>query len=42
MLSARTTLVARLKDIENSRVGLRLPKALRGRWDAGDVAANLV
>ena len=41
MLSARTTLVARLKDIENSvrgllrGFGLRLPKALRGRWDAG-------
>src|SRR4051794_29916957 len=41
MLSARATLVARLKDIENSvrgllrGFGLRLPKALRGRWDAG-------
>src|SRR4051812_21694959 len=41
MLSARTTLVARLKDIENSvrgllrGFGLRLPKALSGRWDAG-------
>ena len=41
MLSARSTLVARLKDIENSVRGLlrgfslRLPKALRGRWEAG-------
>jgi transposase len=41
MLSARATLVARLKDIENSvrgllrGFGLRLPRALRGRWDAG-------
>lgn len=41
MLSARATLVARLKDIENSvrgllrGFGLRLPKALRGRWDVG-------
>ncbi len=39
--SARSTLVARLKDIENSvrgllrGFGLRLPKALRGRWDVG-------
>ena len=39
MLSARATLVARLKDIENSvrgllrGFGLRLPKALRGRWE---------
>src|SRR5215207_3665847 len=38
MLSARSTLVARLKDIENSvrgllrGFGLRLPRALRGRW----------
>jgi transposase len=41
MLSARTTLMARLKDIENSvrgllrGFGLRLPLLLRGRWDAG-------
>ncbi len=41
MLSARTTLVARLKDIENSvrgllrGFGLRLPRILRGRWEAG-------
>jgi transposase len=41
MLSARSTLVARLKDIENSvrgllrGFGLRLPLVLRGRWDAG-------
>jgi transposase len=41
MLSARTTLMARLKDIENSvrgllrGYGLRLPLLLRGRWDAG-------
>ncbi len=41
MLSARATLVARLKDIENSvrgllrGFGLRLPKAWRGRWEAG-------
>ena len=41
MLSARATLVARLKDIENSvrgllrGFGLRLPRTLRGRWDAG-------
>ena len=41
MLSARATLVARLKDIENSvrgllrGFGLRLPTLLRGRWDAG-------
>jgi transposase len=41
MLSARATLMARLKDIENSvrgllrGFGLRLPKAMRGRWDAG-------
>src|SRR5688500_12382521 len=41
MLSVRSTLVARLKDIENSvrgplrGFGLRLPKALRGRWDDG-------
>src|SRR5215211_1702428 len=41
MLSARATLVARLKDIENSvrgllrGFGLRLPRALRGRWEAG-------
>ena len=41
MLSARTTLMARLKDIENSvrgllrGFGLRLPLRLRGRWDAG-------
>ena len=41
MLSARATLVACLKDIENSvrgllrGFGLRLPRALRGRWDAG-------
>lgn len=40
LLSARTSLVARLKDIENSvrgllrGFGLRLPRALRGRWDA--------
>jgi hypothetical protein len=40
MLSARTTLMARLKDIENSvrellrGFGLRLPRLLRGRWDA--------
>ena len=41
MLAARSTLVARLKDIENSvrgllrGFGLRLPRALRGRWEAG-------
>jgi transposase len=41
MLSARSTLMARLKDIENSvrgllrGFGLRLPLLLRGRWDAG-------
>jgi transposase len=41
MLSARSTLVARLKDIENSvrgllrGFGLRLPRTLRGRWEAG-------
>jgi transposase len=41
MLSARSTLVARLKDVENSvrgllrGFGLRLPTTLRGRWDAG-------
>jgi transposase len=41
LLSARSTLVCRLKDIENSvrgllrGFGLRLPKALRGRWEAG-------
>lgn len=41
MLSARATLMARLKDIENSvrgllrGFGLRLPRLLRGRWDAG-------
>jgi transposase len=41
MLSARATLGARLKDIENSvrgllrGFGLRLPRLLRGRWDAG-------
>src|SRR5215218_6143440 len=41
MLSARSTLVALLKDIENSvrgllrGFGLRLPRTLRGRWDAG-------
>ena len=41
MLSARATLVARLKDVENSvrgllrGFGLRLPRTLRGRWDAG-------
>ena len=41
ILSARATLVARLKDIENSvrgllrGFGLRLPRTLRGRWDAG-------
>jgi transposase len=41
MLAARATLVARLKDIENSvrgllrGFGLRLPTLLRGRWDAG-------
>src|SRR3712207_1225266 len=48
MLSARATLVARLKDIENSvrgllrGFGLRLPRTLRGRWDAGvrDVVAG--
>src|SRR4051812_11543250 len=40
MLSARATLVARLKDIENSvrgllrSFGLRLPRALRGRWES--------
>lgn len=40
MLSARATLMARLKDIENSvrgllrGFGLRLPLLLRGRWDA--------
>ena len=40
MLAARTTLMARLKDIENSvrgllrGFGLRLPLLLRGRWDA--------
>src|SRR5215212_2007550 len=39
MLSARSTLVARLKDIENSvrgllrGFGLRLPRILRGRWE---------
>jgi transposase len=39
MLSARATLVARLKDIENSvrgllrGFGLRLPRTLRGRWE---------
>lgn len=39
MLSARATLVARLKDLENSvrgllrGFGLRLPRALRGRWE---------
>src|SRR5215204_7610639 len=41
MLAARSMLVARLKDIENSvrgllrGFGLRLPRALRGRWEAG-------
>jgi transposase len=41
MLAARSVLVARLKDIENSvrgllrGFGLRLPRALRGRWEAG-------
>jgi transposase len=41
MLSARATLTARLKDIENSvrgllrGFGLRLPRLLRGRWNAG-------
>jgi transposase len=41
MLSACATLMARLKDIENSvpgllrGFGLRLPRLLRGRWDAG-------
>lgn len=41
MLSARSTLMTRLKDIENSvrgllrGFGLRLPLLLRGRWDAG-------
>src|SRR5918993_2257666 len=41
MLSARSTLVARLKDIENSvrgllrGFGLRLPRTLHGRWEAG-------
>jgi transposase len=41
MLSARATLVARLKDIENSvrgllrGFGLRLPKGMRSRWDVG-------
>lgn len=40
MLSARATLVARLRDIENSTrgllrgFGLRIPRALRGRWSA--------
>ncbi len=40
ILSARATLMARLKDIENSvrallrGFGLRLPLLLRGRWDA--------
>jgi len=40
LLSARATLVARLKDIENSvrgllrGFGLRLPRTLRGRWEA--------
>lgn len=40
LLSARATLVARLKDIENSirgllrGFGLRLPRALKGRWAA--------
>ncbi|MEL6065275.1 IS110 family transposase [Methylobacterium sp. DCY52] len=39
MLAVRATLVARLRDIENSvrgllrGYGLRLPKALRGRWE---------
>jgi Transposase len=42
MLAARSTLVARLKDIENSvrgllrGFGLRLPRALRGRCSGGD------
>jgi transposase len=41
MLTARATLVARLKDVENSvrgllrGFGLRLPRNLRGRWDIG-------
>jgi len=41
MLAARSMLVARLKGIENSvrgllrGFGLRLPRALRGRWEAG-------
>src|SRR4051812_8078129 len=36
MLSARATLVARPKDIETSvrGFGLRLPRTLRGRWEA--------
>lgn len=39
LLSARSTLVARLKDMENSMrglmrgFGLRIPRPLRGRWD---------
>lgn len=40
LLSARATLVARLRDIENSMrgllrgFGLRIPRVLRGRWEA--------
>lgn len=40
LLSARASLVARLRDMENSMrgllrgFGLRMPRALRGRWDA--------
>jgi transposase len=40
LLSARSTLVRRLKDVENSvrgllrGFGIRLPSMLRGRWDA--------
>ena len=45
MLAARSTLVARPKDIENSvrgllrGFGLGLPRALRGRWEAGVLEA---
>lgn len=40
LLSARASLVARLRDVENSmrgllrEFGLRMPRALRGRWEA--------
>lgn len=40
LLAARSTLVRRLRDIENSvrgllrSFGMRLPRSLRGRWDA--------